>query len=190
MIETLKRWMENVKSSPVVKQFLAIKNWFQENVIKRKLVIFSVLFVTWISLLAGALYSPERQTYTDDQLKTKQTFVNGTGEIKLISQTYSPTTGIIVLQFETRDATSSVDRGIDAKRLKWKLYSQNKSAKTSMEVVPIVDNKISVIIRGVPEDFGAFAIDVINTTVSTSSVDIDITSPSSELVETVVLMVM
>ena len=180
MIETLKRWMEKVKSSSVVKPFLAVKNWFQENVIKRKLVIFSVLFAAWISLLAGALYSPERQTYTDEQLKTKQTFVNGTGEIKLTSQTYSPKTGIIVLQFETRDATSSVDRGIDAKRLKWKLYSQNKSAKTSMEVVPIVDNKISVIIRGVPEDFGAFAIDVINTTVSTSSVDIDITSPSSD----------
>lgn len=180
MIETLKRWMGNAKSSTVVKPFLAVKNWFQENVIKRKLVIFSILFAAWISLLAGALYSPERQTYTDDQLKTKQTFVNGTGEIKLASQTYSPKTGIIVLQFETRDATSSVDRGIDAKRLKWKLYSQNKSAKTSMEVVPIVDNKISVIIRGVPEDFGAFAIDVINTTVSTSSVDIDITSPSSD----------
>ena len=76
MIETLKRWMEKVKSSSVVKPFLAVKNWFQENVIKRKLVIFSVLFAAWISLLAGALYSPERQTYTDEQLKTKQTFVN------------------------------------------------------------------------------------------------------------------
>ena len=72
MIETLKRWMEKVKSSPILKPFLAVKNWFQENVIKRKLVIFSVLFVAWISLLAGALYSPERQIYTDDQLKTKQ----------------------------------------------------------------------------------------------------------------------
>ena len=34
MIETLKRWMEKVKSSSVVKPFLAVKNWFQENVIK------------------------------------------------------------------------------------------------------------------------------------------------------------
>ena len=49
----------------------------------------------------------------------------------------------------------------------------------SMEVVPIVDNKISSYYPwSTPEDFGAFAIDVINTTVSTSSVDIDITSPS------------
>lgn len=180
MIETLKRWIEKAKSSSILKPFVTVKNWFQDNVIKRKLVIFSVLFMSWLSLLLGAIYSPERQTYSDDQLKTKQTFVNGTGEVKLTSQTYSPETGIIVLQFETRDSTSSVDRGIDAKRLKWKLYSQNKSAKTSMEVVPIVDNKISVIIRGVPDDFGAFAIDVINTTVSTSSVDIDITAPSSD----------
>ena len=57
MIETLKRWMGNAKSSTVVKPFLAVKNWFQENVIKRKLVIFSVLFAAWISLLAGALCS-------------------------------------------------------------------------------------------------------------------------------------
>ena len=38
MIETLKRWMGNAKSSTVVKPFLAVKNWFQENVIKRKFI--------------------------------------------------------------------------------------------------------------------------------------------------------
>lgn len=178
MINTLKTWIEKIKSSAIAKPFITTKRWFQDNVIKRKLVIFSMLFTAWVSLLLGAIYSPQRQTYTDEQLKTKRTFENGTGEIRLSSQTYSPKTGVIVLQFETKDSTSPVDRGIDAKRLKWDLYAQKKSVDTTMEIVPIIDNKISVIIRNVPEDFGAFAIDITNKTVSTSDIDIDVSSPS------------
>ncbi|HGD3189367.1 TPA: coiled-coil domain-containing protein [Streptococcus agalactiae] len=178
MINTLKTWIEKIKLSAIAKPFITTKRWFQDNVIKRKLVIFSMLFTAWVSLLLGAIYSPQRQTYTDEQLKTKRTFENGTGEIRLSSQTYSPKTGVIVLQFETKDSTSPVDRGIDAKRLKWDLYAQKKSVDTTMEIVPIIDNKISVIIRNVPEDFGAFAIDITNKTVSTSDIDIDVSSPS------------
>ena len=178
MINTLKTWIEKIKSSAIAKPFITTKRWFQDNVIKRKLVIFSMLFTAWVSLLLGAIYSPQRQTYTDEQLKTKRTFENGTGEIRLSSQTYSPKTGVIVLQFETKDSTSPVDRGIDAKRLKWDLYAQKKSVDTTMEIVPIIANKISVIIRNVPEDFGAFAIDITNKTVSTSDIDIDVSSPS------------
>lgn len=180
VIDTLKRWIDTIKSSSVAKPFTATNRWFQDNVIKRKLVIFSVLFTAWISLLLGAIYSPQRQTYTDEQLKTKRTFENGTGEIRLSSQTYSPETGIIVLQFETKDSTSPVNRGIDTKRLKWNLYAKKKTGQTMMEIVPIVDNKISVIIRNVPENFGAYAIDITNKTVSTSSIDINISSPSDE----------
>ncbi|MCC9747522.1 hypothetical protein HK240_11080, partial [Streptococcus agalactiae] len=139
MIDRLKRWIETMKSSSIAKPFIEIKRWFQDNVIKRKLVVFSVLLTAWVSLLLGAIYSPQRQTYTDEQLKTKRTFENGTGEIRLSSQVYSPETGIIVLQFETKDSTSSVDRGIDTKRLKWDLYAQNKTTDTVMEILPIVD---------------------------------------------------
>ncbi|AUW97154.1 hypothetical protein [Streptococcus pluranimalium] len=180
MIDTIKRWTKTIKFSPLAKPFIATQRWFQNNVIKRKLVIFSLLFAAWIGLLLGAIYSPQRQTYTDEQLKTKRTFENGTGEIRLSSQGYSPETGIIVLQFETKDSTSPVDRGIDTKRLKWNLYAQNKTTDTTMEIVPIVDNKISVIIRNVPEHFGAYAIDITNETVATSSIDVDISSPSDE----------
>ncbi|WP_277294350.1 hypothetical protein [Streptococcus hyointestinalis] len=180
MINTIKNWIEQIESSSIAKPFIAIKNWLHENVIKRKLIIFGLLFTTWLSLLLGAIYSPQRQTYSDEQLKTKQSFSNGTGEIKLTSQTYSAKTGIIVLQFETKDATSSVDRGIDTKRLKWQLYAQHKTADTVMEVVPIIDNKISVIIRNVPEDFGAYAIDITNKTVATSSIDVDIDDSSDD----------
>lgn len=180
LIEISKRWIEKIKSSPILKPFIKIKVWFQENIIKRKLVIFSMLFVTWLSLLMGAIFSPQRQIYTSEQLKTKQVFANGSGEMKLVSQEYSPDTGIIVLQFETKDATTSIDRGIDAKRLKWKLYAQHKDSKIEMDVVPIIDNKVSVIIKEVPKNFGAFAIDVTNQTVSSSSIDVNISSPSSD----------
>ena len=180
MINTIKKWIEQIKSSSIAKPFIATRNWLHENVIKRKLIIFGLLFTTWLSLLLGAIYSPQRQTYSDEQLKTKQSFSNGTGEIKLTSETYSAKTGIIVLQFETKDATSSIDRGIDTKRLKWQLYAQHKTADTVMEVVPIIDNKISVIIRNVPEDFGAYAIDITNKTVATSSIDVDIASSSDD----------
>lgn len=180
MINTIKKWIEQAKSSSIAKPFIAMKQWLHDNVIKRKLLIFGLLFTTWIGLLLGAIYSPQRQTYSDEQLQTKQSFSNGTGEIKLTSQTYSAKTGIIVLQFETKDATSSVERGIDAKRLDWKLYAQHKTADTIMEVVPIIDNKISVIVRNVPEDFGAYAIDITNKTVSTSSIDVDIASSSDD----------
>lgn len=180
MIDTIRRWIEKIKSSAIAKPFVVTKKWFQDNVIKRKLVVFSVLFIAWISLLLGAIYSPQRQTYTDEQLKTKQTFENGTGEMRLSSQTYSPETGIIILQFETKDSTSPVDRGIDTKRLKWNLYAKKKTSQTTMEIIPIVDNKISVIICNVPEDFGAYAIDITNKTISSSSIDIDVSNPSEE----------
>lgn len=180
MINTIKKWIEQAKSSSIAKPFIAMKQWLHDNVIKRKLLIFGLLFTTWLSLLLGAIYSPQRQTYSDEQLQTKQSFSNGTGEIKLTSQTYSAKTGVIVLQFETKDATSSVDRGIDTKRLKWQLYAQHKTADTVMEVVPIIDNKISVIIRNVPEDFGAYAIDITNKTVATSSIDVDIDDSSDD----------
>ena len=185
MIDMIKYWIEKIKSSAIVKPLVVSKKWIQDNVIKRKLVIFSVLFTAWMSLLLGAIYSPQRQTYTDEQLKTKRTFENGTGEIRLSSQSYSPETGIIVLQFETKASTSPVDRGIDTKRLKWNLYAQNKTADTIMEIVPIVDNKISVIIRNVPENFGAYAIDITNKTVATSDIDIDVSTPSDEQEKTV-----
>ncbi|MCK1203664.1 hypothetical protein MXZ79_03065 [Streptococcus uberis] len=185
MIDMIKYWIEKIKSSAIVKPLVVTKKWFQDNVIKRKLVVFSVLLTAWISLLLGAIYSPQRQTYTDEQLKTKRTFENGTGEIRLSSQSYSPETGIIVLQFETKDSTSPVDRGIDTKRLKWNLYAQNKTADTIMEIVPIVDNKISVIIRNVPENFGAYAIEITNKTIATSSIDIDVSNPSDEQEEPV-----
>lgn len=160
--------------------FEGIKDWFSENVVRRKVFFFGGLLAIWLLLLGGAYFSPQRQVYTNEQLTTKQSFVNGTGDIEITSQVYSPSTGIIVLQLETTDATSSLGRGIDSKRLNWQIYSPNPSENTTMEVVPVTDKKLSVIIRNVPENFGVFAIDVTNKTVSSNLVDVDIASSSSE----------
>lgn len=157
------------------------KNLVSREYYQAKIIDFSVLFGTWMCLLLGAIYSPQKLVYTDEQLKTKQSFVNGTGEIRLTNQLYSPSTGIIVLQFETKDATSPINRGIDAKRLEWNLYARNKSADTTMEIIPITDDKISVILKNVPKNFDAYAIDVINKTVSTSSIDVSIAASSSDV---------
>lgn len=181
MKDIVQDWARKINSSPILLPFKFIKTWLDTNVIKRKILIFLTMFSAWISLLMGAFLSPQRQTFTEEQLKTKHIFSNGTGEIKLVSQEYSPKTGIIVLQFETRDSTSPVTRGIDPKRLKWNLYAQQKSSKTTMDVVPILDNKISVIIRDVSKNFGAFAIDVTNNTVFTNMVDIEISSSEEEI---------
>ena len=160
--------------------FEGIKDWFSENVVRRKVFFFGGLLAIWLLLLGGAYFSPQRQVYTNEQLTTKQSFVNGTGDIEITSQVYSPSTGIIVLQLETTDATSSLGRGIDSKRLNWQIYSPNPSENTTMEVVPVTDKKLSVIIRNVPENFGVFAIDVTNKTVSSNLVDVDIASSFSE----------
>lgn len=157
-----------------------MREWLQENIVKRKVIFFAVIFTAWVALLVGAYTSPKRQVYTQEQLMTKRSFSNGTGEIEITSQTYSPKTGIIVLEIETSDMTSSVERGIDPNRLEWKLYSPNPSSETSMEVIPVSDKKISVIIRNVPKNFGVFAMDIKNKSVKLNDVNVDISSSSLE----------
>ena len=74
LIEIFKRWIEKIKSSPILKPFIKTKVWFQENIIKRKLVIFSMLFVTWLSLLMGAIFSPQRQNIYFRTTQNKASF--------------------------------------------------------------------------------------------------------------------
>lgn len=73
--------------------FEGIKDWFSENVVRRKVFFFGGLLAIWLLLLGGAYFSPQRQIYTNEQLTTKQSFVNGTGDIAITSQVYSPSTG-------------------------------------------------------------------------------------------------
>ena len=163
-----------------MKKIERMREWLQENIVKRKVIFFAVILTAWVALLFGAYTYTKRQVYTQEQLMTKRSFSNGTGEIEITSQTYSPKTGIIVLEIETSDMTSSVERGIDPNRLEWKLYSPNPSSETSMEVIPVSDKKISVIIRNVPKNFGVFAMDIKNKSVKLNDVNVDISASSDE----------
>ncbi|HEL1083144.1 TPA: hypothetical protein TVE95_001484 [Streptococcus equi subsp. zooepidemicus] len=171
-----KQWWEKAKTWSFVRQLLTLKVWLEDHTIHRKVFTFFALLLAWLSLLVGALASPERIRYTKEELNTRQVFGNGSGEVTLVSQVYSPKTKMIVLSFQTKDSTSSVREGIVSQELSWHLYGKKKGTQAIMEVIPVTDNKLSVVIRHVPSDFDTFAVEITNHTALSSSVDIDIAS--------------
>ncbi|HEL0009502.1 TPA: hypothetical protein TUL06_001236 [Streptococcus equi subsp. zooepidemicus] len=171
-----KQWWEKAKTWSFVRQLLTLKVWLEDHTIHRKVFTFFALLLAWLSLLVGALASPERIRYTKEELNTRQVFGNGSGEVTLVSQVYSPKTKMIVLSFQTKDSTSSVREGIVSQELSWHLYGKKKGTQAIMEVIPVTDNKLSVVIRHVPSDFDTFAVEITNHTALSSSVDVDITS--------------
>ncbi|MGT2935860.1 hypothetical protein ACVR0P_08430 [Streptococcus castoreus] len=171
-----KQWWEKAKTWSFVRQMLTLKVWLEDHTIHRKVFTFFALLLAWLSLLVGALASPERIRYTKEELNTRQVFGNGSGEVTLVSQVYSPKTKMIVLSFQTKDSTSSVREGIVSQELTWHLYGKKKGTQAIMEVIPVTDNKLSVVIRHVPSDFDTFAVEITNHTALSSSVDVDIAS--------------
>lgn len=171
-----KQWWEKAKTWSFVRQMLTLKVWLEDHTIHRKVFTFFALLLAWLSLLVGALASPERIRYTKEELNTRQVFGNGSGEVTLVSQVYSPKTKMIVLSFQTKDSTSSVREGIVSQELTWHLYGKKKGTQATMEVIPVTDNKLSVVIRHVPSDFDTFAVEITNHTALSSSVDVDIAS--------------
>lgn len=171
-----KQWWEKAKTWSFVRQMLTLKVWLEDHTIHRKVFTFFALLLAWLSLLVGALASPERIRYTKEELNTRQVFGNGSGEVTLVSQVYSPKTKMIVLSFQTKDSTSSVREGIVSQELTWHLYGKKKGIQATMEVIPVTDNKLSVVIRHVPSDFDTFAVEITNHTALYSSVDVDIAS--------------
>lgn len=171
-----KQWWEKAKTWSFVRQLLTLKVWLEDHTIHRKVFTFFALLLAWLSLLVGALASPERIRYTKEELNTRQVFGNGSGEVTLVSQVYSPKTKMIVLSFQTKDSTSSVREGIVSQELSWHLYGKKKGTQAIMEVIPVTDNKLSVVIRHVPSDFDTFAVEITNHTALSSSVDVDIAS--------------
>ncbi|GAA0054368.1 UNVERIFIED_CONTAM: hypothetical protein KB570_01585 [Streptococcus canis] len=171
-----KQWWEKAKTWSFVRQMLTLKVWLEDHTIHRKVITFFALLLAWVSLLVGAMVSPERIRYTKEELNTRQVFGNGSGEVTLVSQLYSPKTKLIVLSFQTKDSTSSVREGIVSQELTWHLYGKKKGTQATMEVIPVTDNKLSVVIRHVPKDFDTFAVEITNHTALSSSVDVDIAS--------------
>ncbi len=153
-----------------------IKVVLKQQVILRNFLIFMLLFGTWSGLVIAGLTSNHRQKYSDKDLATEQTFSNGTGTIDLRSQIYSKKNKMLLLNFETKGQGSSA---INPDNLSWKIYSKKVNVHAAMEVIPIVDNKITVVVRDVPEDFDAFAILVSNSGVNANNISIDVPSESS-----------
>ncbi|XZR27963.1 hypothetical protein ACQ0P7_08630, partial [Streptococcus canis] len=46
----------------------------------------------------------------------------------------------------------------------------------SMEVIPVTDNRLSVVIRHVPSDFDTFAVEITNHTALSNELDVNIAS--------------
>lgn len=78
MTDTIKQLIKQLQESAVIQFFYRIREWCQENVVKRKLITFSFLLAAWISLLLGAIFSrsvkPLQQTNLrlSEYLKTEQ----------------------------------------------------------------------------------------------------------------------
>ena len=152
----------------------SIKEYFSTYIIQRKLIFFSLLMFAWFILLFSGLTTPKDLSSLNGRQVTEQSFMNGSGEIKLTNQIFSKSNGILLLEFETSDKVNITRKGIDPQKLKWKLYAKDKSLQAVMEVVPIIDSKISVLVKNLPEEFNALAIDIRNTTVNVNQLDLNI----------------
>lgn len=153
-----------------------IRNFFLERVILRYFIFFMFLFGSWLILVVSGLLSPARQVYSASDLTTEQVFANGTGSVELKKQIYSKKNQMLLLNFETK---AQGDTEINPKNLTWKIYSKNRNSKISMEVIPILNNKITVLVKNVPQNFDAVAISIINRGTTADNISVDLAESSS-----------
>ena len=152
--------------------FVRLTEYFSTYPIKRKLYTFLTLLSLWLSLFVSGLIAPRPAPMQANQQQTlSQQFEN---RITLIKQIFSESNGILRLDFTTKNQINGLDTGIDPKKLKWKIYAKNKEVLAKMEVIPIIDEKISVLVKNLPSDFEAIAIEVENKTVDVNQLDINI----------------
>lgn len=164
----------------IVDSIIGIQNWrifkfLGRKVLLRKTIFAGTLFFTCILLVLGGLMSPKRRTFSEDQLATSVTFGNNSGRLDLVSQTYSQSTGMAVLEFETFDTTGSVDTGIGSDNLDWELFFQSNidSSETELQVISLTDNKITLVVKNIPNGFGVFVVRAINNSVNDITVNVD-----------------
>ncbi|MCC4500270.1 hypothetical protein LMC02_09750 [Limosilactobacillus reuteri] len=162
----------------MVFQFRRWKNYSYHHVIARKRLILGSLLGIWLVILISGILTPHPPRFTNDELATDQSFGNGTGEVHLLSQTYSKKNGLIMLKFTTK-ASDSDKMGLNPANLKWRLYVKGEQEDMKLEVIPILDNEITVIIRNVSPEFTALAVDIENRAQNTAGVNTDLTDSSS-----------
>ncbi|HEN9415927.1 TPA: hypothetical protein ACUJUF_001960 [Streptococcus agalactiae] len=168
-IDKMESWITSLQKNRLI-------TFFKRKTLLRKTIIFYLLLIPIITLFLGAQFSPKKITYSKEELSTEQTFENGTGVVRLDKQYYSKANNIMLFEFTTIDSTSSIERGINPNNLSWSLWSYPgvDASKTSMDVIPLTNNKIYVVVRNVPEDYRTFIVQLDNKTVSEDNVDIDL----------------
>lgn len=157
-----------------------IRNFFLKRVVLSYFVVFLCLFGSWLILVVSGLLSPARQVYPASNLATEQTFENGTGTVELKKQIYSKKDQMLLLNFETKAQSNNTP--INPKNLTWKIYSKDRDSRVTMEVIPILNNKITVLVKDVPQNFDALAISIINHGSTENNISVDLTESSSSAV--------
>ena len=176
--EQIVDWLNNLKD-------LSLFRYLRKKVIFRKTLFAGILITSCVLLALGGLTSPKRVTFKAEQLETAKSFANDSGDMELVSQKYSKGNGIAVLEFETKDNTSAIDEGIKGENLEWQLFfPPNVNAKnTEMQVIPLTDNKISVVVKNIPENYGAFIVRATNNSPVDKNVDVKFKSYKTYLQE-------
>lgn len=176
--EQIVDWLINLKD-------LSFFRYLRKRVIFRKTLFAGILLAGCVLLVLGGLTSPKRVTFKAEQLETAKSFANDSGDMELVSQKYSKGNGIAVLEFETKDNTSAIDEGIKGENLEWQLFfPPNVNAKNAeMQVIPLTDNKISVVVKNIPENYGAFIVRATNNSPVDKNVDVKFKSYKTYLQE-------
>ena len=176
--EQIVDWLNNLKD-------LGLFRYLRKKVIFRKTIFAGILLTSCVLLVLGGLTSPKRVTFKAEQLETVKSFANNSGDMELVSQKYSKENGIAVLEFETKDKTSAIDEGIKGENLEWQLFfPPNVNAKNAeMQVIPLTDNKISVVVKNIPGNYGAFIVRATNNSPVDKNVDVKFKSYKTYLQE-------
>lgn len=158
-----------------------VRRLMRRRVMLRKWIILGCLCASWLVMLGYGLFTSKRQVYSEQTLATTQTYGNGTGKIDLTKQVYDAHSQTVLLQFATTDQTNSSGMGINAKNLRWKLFVKHKSPQIKMTVLPVVDNKITVLINNLASNYEALALDIKNTTPNVDDVNVELSQSSSSM---------
>lgn len=166
-VEGIKNLFESISNLKFVK-------YLKRRKLVRKTIIFYLLVIPIVLLVIGGFASPTRKTYKDNQLAPEQTFLNGSGSMTLASQEYSKKNNIAVLEYDTSDATSSIEKGINTNNLDWYFFIDTKEdvSKTFMEVIPVTDSKVYVVFKNLPEEYDVLVVRAFNKTATEDDVDV------------------
>lgn len=182
--------LPKTKSEKIVDWFIGLKDigfvrYLRRKVLFRKTLVAFTLLTCCLLLVLSGLTSPKRVTFKAEQLETAKSFANDSGDMELVSQKYSKENGIAVLEFETKDKTSAIEEGIKGDNLEWQLFfPPNINAKNAeMQVIPLTDNKISVVVKNIPEKYGVFIVRATNNSPVDKSVDVNYKSYKKHLQE-------